>query len=328
MTETKTNAHIGAFFKPVFTGLFKILPYWLIALCFVCAIFFIGAAASRVYIVHGEKLDTFQPQVLGDYTEIRGNTETANFAESQKLLLDDTKINAESYLVADVKSGEILAEKNSQEQRSIASLTKLMTGLVVYTQNLLKDKVVITKEDHLNVSPVLTLREGDTVDAQDLFNAMLIGSANDAAQTLANHTARATGKNFTELMNETARILGMTETSFSNPLGFEKIGNYSTAEDILKLVIATQRFSVFTELGKKTSYDFTGSLRTYHIRATNKLVGKYENVEGVKTGFTEQAGETMVTKVTRNGKSAYIIILGSNDREKDTMEIARQVLGE
>lgn len=329
MIGIKTNTNNTAFLKPVFTGLFKILPYWLTAVSLVCAFILVIPLISKLPVAEGENLDPLRPQVLGDYTEIRGSSEAANIQESsKKLILNEDKINAESFLVADVKTGEVLAEKDSSKQRSIASLTKLMTGLVAYTQNILKKEVVVEKEDHLNVSPVLGLREGDTVLAQDLFNAMIVGSANDAAQTLANFTSRTTGKNFTDLMNETARVLGMTETSFSNPLGFEKTGNYSTAQDILKLVIATQRFSTFTELGKNTEYDFTGSQRTYHIRATNKLIGRYADVEGVKTGFTEQAGETMVTKITRNGKSVYIIVLGSNNREKDTMEIAKQVLGE
>jgi D-alanyl-D-alanine carboxypeptidase len=229
-------------------------------------------------------------------------------------------------LIADAKTGQVMAEKKADDKQYVASLTKLLTALVAYQKTDLNRSVVVTADDVFSVSPVLDLTPGDEVTLLDLFNAMIVGSCNDAALALANHTADAAGQSFVTLMNDMAKQLGMNDSHFSNPLGFDSPGNYSTARDLLKLVLETQNFSAFTQLGKKTEYKFQSSLgNNYTAIATDKLVGKYPEIYAIKTGYTAGAGQAMITKIIKGDSSFFIIILGSKDREADTLKIVDEL---
>jgi D-alanyl-D-alanine carboxypeptidase len=236
-------------------------------------------------------------------------------------------IRAKSFLVYDTESGLALAEQNTDSSLPIASLTKLMTAYVAYQNVSLRQTIIINSGDQLDTSPALNLRSGDAVELQDLFNAMLVGSANDAAQAVANHTAKLTGKKFTTLMNDAASQLGMTGTRFSNPLGFDSETNYSTAADIQRLVQAIKQYPAFSLHARSGSYAFTSEQGTsYSVRATNKLVGTDREVYAIKTGYTEEALGAMVTEIRHNGHSFIIIVLASPDREEDTLKLKREIV--
>jgi D-alanyl-D-alanine carboxypeptidase len=235
-------------------------------------------------------------------------------------------VTADGFLVYDVSSGSILAEKNGTEKFYVASLTKLMTALVSYDETDLNQRYIIAPDDSLDVSPELKLKQGDKVLAWDLFNAMLVGSANDAAKALAHFAADFIGKDFVDLMNQKAQELGMADSHFSNPMGFDSKYNYSTAEDLKKLVDKTQSLPAFTELGKKTVYKFTSEFgNSYGVTATNKLISSDSEVQAIKTGSTPNAKEAMITKITRNNHSVIVIVLSSQDREGDTLKLSDEV---
>src|SRR4029077_21109724 len=101
-------------------------------------------------------------------------------------------------------------------------------------------------------SPALNFLVGDSVKADDVFNSMLIGSCNDAALALADDVTGQTQKNFVDLMNQEAKTLGMANSSFENPMGFDNFNNYSTAQDIKILITETQQLAVFKDLGRMT----------------------------------------------------------------------------
>src|SRR6185295_4692651 len=114
--------------------------------------------------------------------------------------------------------GQTLVEKNADQKVNIASLTKLLTGLVAYEMTDLNKSFIISRKDVLDIAPSLGLKPGDSVKALDVFNAMLVGSTNDAALALADFTNRETEENFILLMNSKAESLGMTSSNFSNPM--------------------------------------------------------------------------------------------------------------
>jgi D-alanyl-D-alanine carboxypeptidase (penicillin-binding protein 5/6) len=306
-----------------------ILPIWGIGMGLVIAIIMAGSiwsTSQAVPLTLASANQQAEPQVLGDSIDLRGRPVTDPVTPKLSGPLDSKTVSAQSYLIADIASKGIIAEKNSDNKAYVASLTKLLTALVTYDQINISTSVPITANDVFSVSPVLGIRRGDTVKVLDLFNAMLVGSTNDAALTLANHVQDATGQNFIELMNTKAQSLGMEHSHFSNPLGFDSPGNYSTAQDLLKLVFESQKFSVFTQLGKKTSYAFSGTNGfLYKAVATDKLIGKHDEIEAIKTGYTEGAGQAMITKITKNNHSIIIIVLNSQDREGDTLNLEHQI---
>lgn len=325
MTEIKIKTKVD--FSAIARKVAGVLPYWAITLAFVNSLLLISALgnSSSNFTIQAQANNS-EPQVLGASIDLRGQQQTTVLAPTLTSPINDTKISATSYLVADAETGDVIASKQPDQKQYVASLTKLLTALVAYKQADLSTSVPITLTDQFNVNPVLGLRAGDNVKMLDLFNAMLVGSCNDAALTLANHVQDFTNRDFVGLMNEQAQALGMTNSHFSNPLGFDSPGNYSTASDLLKLVLATQKYSAFTSLGEKTLYSFAGSLDyTYTCVATDKLIGRHREIEAVKTGFTQGAGQAMITKITQNSHSVFVIVLGSKDRQVDTLELEQQI---
>lgn len=272
-----------------------------------------------------------EPKVLGQSVvgPIRGEeTTTASkvLYPRQIKQWSPKNISANNFLVYDQNTGQILIEKDSNLSVSIASLTKLMTALVVYRAGLLDQNLTVTGKDFVTETPVLHLKFGDTIQVSDLFNAMLIGSANDAALALSHAVETKSGELFEITMNKTALELGMTQSSFSNPLGFDSKTNYSSAQDLVKLITELDKHSAFSLVGKATQYSFTSQMgNTYKIRATNKLVSKDSEIYAVKTGFTNGAQGTMITQALRDNHKITIIILGSGNREADTIKLKEAV---
>lgn len=308
----------------------KILPFWLIGLCAIfalqgAALFLSGQAAISPHAVAAVS-QAAQPEVLGVDTSIRGQPLPEKLPVAKIKEPDVNTVSAKSFLVFDLATGQNLLEKNSAKKLNIASLTKLLTALVAYEKTDLNKSFVISQEDVLNVNPTLGLQPGDSVKALDIFNAMLIGSTNDAALALADFTNRETVENFVLLMNSKAESLGMLNSNFSNPMGFDSQYNYSTAEDLKKLIVETEKLAAFTGLGRRTGYEFTSDNgKTYSVEATNKLLREHPEIEAIKTGSTPIAGEAMATKFKLDGNDIVIILLGSKDREGDTLKLKEMV---
>lgn len=257
----------------------------------------------------GNEIENLKPKKLSGFTNI-------NFSD----------ISAKSFLIYDERTGKNLAEHQVTEKLSVASLTKLLTGLVAYENLKMDDKITIDYSDKLTSEPILDLKVGDFVLVYDLFASMIIGSANDAALTLANFTSKSTGKDFVELMNKKANSLGMLDSRFANPLGFDSKDNFSTAGDLKKLVLETQKLSAFISLGKKFKYSFYGSENfRYSIKASNKLIFIYPGVESIKTGYTPEANGSLISKIEDSGRRIVIIVLGSENREQDTVKLSERI---
>lgn len=270
------------------------------------------------------------PAVLGVRTDSSARGEVAEEEPGAPIQATDTDfsdVSAHSFLVFDAKTGVILAERNADEESSIASLTKLLTALVAYEELDMESLVTVAASDRIDVTPVLNLQVGDQVKVKDLWSAMLVGSCNDAARALARAASEKSGKSFTDLMNDKAEALGMKSSRFSNPMGFDSRFNYSTAKDVKLLVQETQKYAAFTNLGKSKSYSFRGAEgRSYTAKATNKLIGRYPDIEAVKTGFTQDTQGAMIVRVSQKDKRFVIVVLGSKNREQDTLLIRSIVM--
>ena len=235
-------------------------------------------------------------------------------------------ISTKAFLVIDEPTQTVLLEKNSYEKLPIASLTKLMTALLAYEKLKPDEYLEISREDMLSISPTLGFEVGEKLKISDLMESVLVCSANDAARALANAVAKQTDKSFIALMNETAVNLELIGTRFSNPNGFDSENNYSTARDLVKLAGYTQNFAAFKNLGKKTKVELTvENGKIFSCKATNKLVGKNLEIEAIKTGYTPWAKGSIIARVTQNGSSLIVVVIGSEDRESDLLRLSKIV---
>ncbi len=300
----------------------KILPFWLLSIALV-ALLQISAAVT---FNHATASQTGAAKVLGASTIAVRGASLPDPAQKVKKTSDPdlSSISAKSFLAFDLHTGETLLEKNPDSMLGIASLTKLITALAIYKNINLNEAAVISQKGILNTSPVLGLKAGDKVKVMDLFYAMLVGSANDAAQTLAEYAENKTGKKIAELMNREAEALGMSDSLFSNPLGFDSANNYSTASDLKKLITETQKLSAFANVGRRNQYSFISDSGVhYKIPATNRLLREIPNLYAIKTGFTERSGGSMATKIIIGKSKIGLVVLGSANRENDTLVLTK-----
>ncbi len=307
----------------------KIFPYWLLALVLLISA---QTAASLIFTKKISNLNLSvqspQPEVLGASTQSVGlrGSQPAYVPIAQLKSPDISNVKAKSFLVFDLASGQNLMEQNADQKLGIASLTKLMTALVAYKNSDLNGTFTVSNKDVLNIRPVLGFSLGDRIKILDIFNSMLIGSCNDAALALADYVSQLTGKNFVGLMNEQAKILGMSNTSYQNPIGFDSQTNYSTANDLKILISEVQNLATFKDLGRRTDYQFySESNKLFRTTATNKLVKNHPDISAIKTGFTGESGGAMATKVNFFGHEVVILVLDSQNREADTLNLKNEL---
>lgn len=236
-------------------------------------------------------------------------------------------LSAQGAIAVDLASGVTLYEKNSSATLLPASTTKIVTALVAM--------------DTFGLDQVLTVPKGANVDGQkmglyigeqmktiDLLYGLLVYSANDAAMTLALDYPGGYGA-FIDAMNQKAKDLSMVNSHFENPVGLDGTSQTTTAKDLLRVSEVAMRNSIFSKIvGTKsvTVTDITGKSK-YYLTNVNELLGTIPGVMGVKTGWTENARENLVTYLERDGHKIIIVVLGSQDRFGETKELINWILG-
>ncbi|MCD4760551.1 serine hydrolase [bacterium] len=222
------------------------------------------------------------------------------------------KISALSAAVMDKDSGIILWNKDADQLRSLASITKLMTALVFLENNSGWDvPVTLEKNDESNGGTAHILR-GETVTVQDLFNVFLVASDNNSGHALA----RSTGlerEDFIRLMNQKAGQLGLSQTKFVDITGL-KDGNKSTAADILKLAKTAFNNNQISSATIQKTYSFSTLDNKYHkVYSTNKLLDSYLEINAGKTGYIAASGYCLVAEVKgKDNRDILVVVLGSD----------------
>lgn len=232
------------------------------------------------------------------------------------------RIEAPIGLLMDASSGDILWSKNAHLRRPEASLTKIMTAILILESGRLKD-ICVCSPDLRNICPTsLDLMPGERISLNDILRGMLVKSANDAAVAAAEHLC-GTSAAFVDKMNEKAKELGCTDTHFVNPNGLNAPGHYSSAADLAKIVHCAIQFPEFNEI--------TALRHVFLQRSINKkerlIVRRCHHLwdipgaDGIKTGYTHQAGNCFISGCTRNGWRLISIILHSKNTLRDTENI-------
>lgn len=218
-------------------------------------------------------------------------------------------VSAASAVLLDADSGRILYAQNENEERAIASITKLMTALVAaeYLDDL-SQTITIQKEWTGIEGTSLYLKAGEEISLETLLYGLLLHSGNDAAVALAAHCAGDV-ETFVGWMNQRARDLGMTGTHFSDPNGLGDEDHYSTALDMARLGAACLKNPVVAKIVATKSIVLEGRSFTNH----NKLLWQYEGCTGMKTGYTRQAGRTLVSSAERDGQKLVCVTLSDGN---------------
>lgn len=236
-------------------------------------------------------------------------------------------LTAKSALAYDYGSGTVLYSKNLDEKLPIASLTKLMTALVVLDNVKTGDVVDIKKEDQTPYGSVLGLAVGEKITVENLLKGMLIPSANDAAIALASYTG-GNMEGFVVKMNDKARSLGLINTKFTNPVGWDIEDNYSTALDLMKIVnevtLKNNLMRIF-ETREETIFS-VDEIYSHKLVTTNKLLLERSDVIGIKTGFTSKALGNLIIMTDQGDRQLVTIVLGSENREDDTKKLLEWLL--
>jgi serine-type D-Ala-D-Ala carboxypeptidase (penicillin-binding protein 5/6) len=211
--------------------------------------------------------------------------------------------------------GELIWARHVDTPRAPASLTKLLTALVLLDSDWNPNASLgVSHEAAHTTHPRVGLRTGDSVTAGDALAAMLMHSANDACQVLAENSAGSL-EAFAQRMNARAIRLGMRDSHFVHPCGFDAPGQYSTARDLLRLAQAAQADPRIAQIvAQQESILTTSGGRQLRFRNTNQLLGRLDGVEGLKTGYTSQAGRCLIAVAQRAGHRVWLVLLDAQQR--------------
>ena len=225
-------------------------------------------------------------------------------------------ISSECAILIDGETGRVLYEKQAEEKSLIASTTKIMTALVICEQTDVLDRVKIPKEAVGIEGSSMYLKEGEVLTVQELLYGLMLQSGNDAAVALAIYCG-GTVEGFTELMNDKAHRLGMTQSHFANPNGLDSPGNYSTARDMALLTAYAMQNPIFAQ----TVSTKTITIGERCLRNHNKLLWQLEGANGVKTGYTKAAGRILISSVTRMGRQLIAVTFNDPNDWQDHKDL-------
>jgi serine-type D-Ala-D-Ala carboxypeptidase (penicillin-binding protein 5/6) len=213
------------------------------------------------------------------------------------------------YLVG--ADGDVLARHDADDARAIASITKLMTAVVVLENAKLGDVVRVSPEAARIGESTAYLRAGEELTVAELLRATLIPSANDAAEALALHVGDGSADRFVELMNAKAKELGLSDTHFENPHGLDQQGHVSSARDVTTLVRYALGIPFIRDALSRTTLTLPGG-RT--LETTDDLLSSWSPLVAGKTGHTQDAGWSQTAAAARGGTTVYGAVLGSESR--------------
>lgn len=226
-------------------------------------------------------------------------------------------ISASSAILMDTDSNTIIYEKNINEVRSVASISKIMTAIIAIESGKMDDTVVIGDEIDSAYGSGIYIRKGEELTLRDLVYGLMLRSGNDAALAIANYVGGDVDS-FVMLMNNKAKEIGMKNTVFNNPSGLDnKKGNYSTAYDMAKLASYAIKNGEFKKITGTKRYTLKTNKNTYIWNNKNKMLSMYKYSTGGKTGYTEIAKRTLVSYASKDNTNLVVVTLNDGNDWND-----------
>lgn len=229
-------------------------------------------------------------------------------------------LTAKSVYVVDLESFTPVLEKNEHIRYSPASTTKIITALTA--ENIFLPQSTLTVKRSFDEGQIIGLVMGEKITFENLLYGLLVASGNDAAYAIAdNHSLGL--DDFVVKMNETAKSLNMKDSEFKNPAGLDDFGQHTSAYDLAlaaRALLADSFLAKIVSIKQITVSD--ADFKIFHdLKNINKLLGEIPGIGGLKTGYTEDAGENLVTFYKKNNHKFIVVVLGSEDRFEDTTRI-------
>jgi D-alanyl-D-alanine carboxypeptidase (penicillin-binding protein 5/6) len=232
-------------------------------------------------------------------------------------------IPASSWLLLDAGDRARLAAHDPNSSRAMASTTKLMTAYLALHRLPLDKLVTAPPYDPIPGESLLGLEAGERMTVRDLLYGLLLPSGNDAAVTLADGVAGSTGA-FVREMNSAARRLGLDETSYANPIGLDEPGNYSSPRDLADLALTLRHDKLFRRIVDTPQITLETGDHPRTIENHNDLILTHPWIDGVKTGYTPEAGNVLVASGTQDGVTLLSVVMGAPSiavRDSDTLAL-------
>lgn len=298
-----------------------------------------GLVAILLFVIHGSAMAApRRPGILGSHgaRSVRASVPHRPRPRTSAPVLESldiprplpphdlVRVNAASAILMDAATGEVLFEQNADEPRPPASITKILTALVILERGNLADMVIVSPQAAGVGGYRLGLRRGQRISLHDLLAAILIRSANDAAMAAAEHVGRGAA-GFVALMNAKAQALGMSHSHFENPHGLDEPGHVTTARDMARLTRVAMEQPRFAALVRTRQANVTiwqpgprGLLpRVRTVQSHNRLLGRLDGADGVKTGYTDAAGQCLVASASRGEQRMIAVLLKDPQRWTD-----------
>jgi D-alanyl-D-alanine carboxypeptidase (penicillin-binding protein 5/6) len=245
---------------------------------------------------------------------------------SSALMPSPPELGADSYILMDASSGRVLVENDAEKRLEPASLTKMMTAYIA-DREMAEGRLSTDEEVRVSVNAWQTggsrmfIQEGTSVTVGELMRGIIIQSGNDASVALAEHIS-GSEKSFAQMMNQQASQLGMENTHFTNPTGLPNPDMYTTAKDMALLSIAKiRKFPDTYDLYSQRYYTYNGIRQPNR----NRLLWRDKSVDGLKTGYTEDAGYCLAASANRDGMRLVAVVMATDSAEARARE-AQQLL--
>jgi D-alanyl-D-alanine carboxypeptidase (penicillin-binding protein 5/6) len=235
------------------------------------------------------------------------------------------RVPARAWLLLDAGDRTRLAASLPDRSFAMASTTKLMTAYLALRKLPLRERLVAPPYSPIPGESLLGLEDGERISVRDLLYGLLLPSGNDAAETLAVGVAGSTSA-FVREMNAAAGRLGLRQTSYSNPIGLDQPGNYSSPHDLATLTLALRRRALFRKIVDTPRATLHTGAHPRTVVNRNDLVGEVLWINGVKTGYTPDAGYVLVGSGTRGGVTLLSVVMGAPSigaRDDDTLALLR-----
>lgn len=240
---------------------------------------------------------------------------------------NELEISSKIAVAYDRTSGRVIWGKDENKRSAMASTTKIMTAIVTLENGNLGDVVKVSSKSAWTGGSSLKLKTDDEVKLEDLLYGLMLKSGNDAAVAIAEHVGGSV-EGFAEMMNKKAAELGLTDTHFVTPHGLDDPEHYTTAKELAIITDYAMKNKKFAQIVSTKEHNVCINGYTRQISNTNELLGILDGVNGVKTGFTNNAGRCLVTSINRNGWEIIVVVLRADTkkiRTKDSVKIIEYI---
>lgn len=268
--------------------------------------------ASTIQTTHSASPETFLNKVAFQLNQTEEVTISNSPVKNDEMIAPI--LGAKAVLSIDIETGDILYEKDAYKSLPMASITKIMTNLIILEENKLDEIVTVSSKAASQPGSRMNIYTGEKLTVQDLIYGSMIQSGNDASTALAEHNAGSVAA-FVEKMNTKAETLNLSGTHYRNPTGLDAANHYSTAYDIATLTQEAYKNEFLKQVVQTKEITVSG----HKLTNTNILLDSYLNIKGFKTGKTSAAGLCLVTIAENDSQNQILtVVLGSPDRFTET----------